>query len=86
MDRTQHWESVYASRADEELSWIQPDPTTSVALIGEVRTDGRVIDVGGGTSALAERLLAAGYSVTVFNISAAAIARSMANSMARPVC
>jgi len=37
---------------------------------------GRVIDVGGGTSQLAERLLDRGYAVTVLDISQAAIDRA----------
>jgi hypothetical protein len=49
----EHWESVYASRTDRELSWAQPDPALSVSLIAEVCPVGRVIDVGGGTSLLA---------------------------------
>jgi SAM-dependent methyltransferase len=71
----EHWESVYASRTDVELSWTQSDPSLSLSLIGEVCPTGRIIDVGGGTSPLADRLLALGYSVTVLDISESAITR-----------
>src|ERR1019366_6516581 len=76
----EHWEAVYESKSDAELSWTQPEPGTSLSLIGEVCPagrvpTGRVIDVGGGTSLLAERLLDRGYSVAVLDISEAAIER-----------
>ena len=76
-----HWEAVYTSKGDAELSWTQAEPTTSLALIedvcpAEVCPAGRVIDVGGGTSLLAERLIERGYAVTVLDISQAAIDRT----------
>jgi len=79
--RKEHWEAVYTAKSETELSWTQPDPATSLALIEEVCPAGRapakkVIDVGGGTSLLAERLLARGYAVTVLDISQAAIDRA----------
>jgi SAM-dependent methyltransferase len=76
MSAQAHWESVYASKSDLDLSWTQPEPATSVSLIEEVCPAGRVIDVGGGTSLLAERLLGRGYSVAVLDISQTAIDRA----------
>jgi SAM-dependent methyltransferase len=75
--RRQHWETVYQNKAEQELSWHQDDPALSLRLIREVATTGsRVIDVGGGSSALAGRLLVAGITeVTVLDISAAALDR-----------
>ena len=70
-----HWESVYASRTDRELSWTQPDPRLSVSLIAEVCPAGSVIDVGGGASRLAGKLLEQGYAVTVLDISETAVKR-----------
>src|SRR5689334_24366714 len=78
MSTKDHWESVYASRTDAELSWTQPDPHLSLSLIAEVCPTGSVIDVGGGTSLLAEKLLDCGYSVTVLDISEAAVNRGRA--------
>jgi SAM-dependent methyltransferase len=75
MSAKDHWESVYASRTDAELSWTQPDAGLSLSLITEVCPTGRVIDVGGGTSLLVDKLLDQGYSVTVFDISEAAVNR-----------
>lgn len=71
-----HWETVYTSKGDEELSWTQTEPTTSLSLIAEACSADSVIDVGGGTSPLAERLLDRGYAVTVLDISQAAIDRA----------
>jgi SAM-dependent methyltransferase len=71
-----HWESTYASKGDAELSWTQTDPATSLRLIRGVCPAGPVIDIGGGTSKLAHRLLESGYSVTVLDISEAALARA----------
>jgi SAM-dependent methyltransferase len=76
MSAQEYWESVYASKGDQDLSWTQPEPRTSLSLIGEVCLAGRVIDVGGGTSLLAERLLGRGYSVAVLDISQTAIDRA----------
>jgi 2-polyprenyl-3-methyl-5-hydroxy-6-metoxy-1,4-benzoquinol methylase len=76
MSTQEHWESVYASKGERDLSWTQSEPRTSLSLIGEVCPVGRVIDVGGGTSLLAERLLDRGYSVTVLDISQTAIDRA----------
>ena len=74
--RREHWDKVYASRSDAELSWTQPEPVTSLALIAEACGAGRVIDIGGGTSPLAARLLDRGYQVAVLDISQAAIERA----------
>jgi 2-polyprenyl-3-methyl-5-hydroxy-6-metoxy-1,4-benzoquinol methylase len=40
----------------------------SLNLIEEVCSSGHVIDVGGGTSLLAKRLLDRGYRVTILDI------------------
>jgi len=76
MRAQEYWESVYASKGDWDLSWTQTEPLMSLSLIGEVCPTGRVIDVGGGSSLLAERLLERGYSVTVLDISKTAIDRA----------
>jgi 2-polyprenyl-3-methyl-5-hydroxy-6-metoxy-1,4-benzoquinol methylase len=71
-----HWDEIYTSKNDAELSWTQAEPATSLALIAEACSADSVIDVGGGTSLLAERLLDRGYAVTVLDISQAAIDRA----------
>lgn len=78
MTRAQHWEAVYASKPDSELSWFQRVPTISRSLIERLRPSPRsAIDVGGGQSSLASELLRLGVGdVTVLDISASAIARA----------
>jgi SAM-dependent methyltransferase len=76
MNGKEHWDSIYQSKSEGEMSWTQPEPHMSLKLIGEVCSSGRVIDVGGGTSLLAERLLDRGYKVAVLDISEAAIGRN----------
>ena len=75
MSAKDHWESVYSSRTDSELSWTQPDPSLSLSLISALCPTGQVIDVGGGTSLLPGKLLESGYSVSVLDISATALNR-----------
>lgn len=76
MTRKEHWENIYSTKADAEVSWTQPDPRTSLSLIREVCPSGRIIDVGGGTSPLVDRLLDASYSVAVLDIADAALERA----------
>jgi SAM-dependent methyltransferase len=83
MNRIEHWNSIYSSRSDTELSWTQTEPAISLWLIGEVCAAGSVIDVGGGNSALAGKLLKRGYLATVLDISAAALDRARTQLGAR---
>lgn len=74
-----HWQRTYAERSLEELSWTEPAPDTSLALIEEaaVPLDAAILDMGGGASRLAAGLLRRGYSdVTVADISAEALERA----------
>lgn len=75
MDRRSHWENVYHTKPSTEVSWFETEPATSLALINRVAPrGGRIIDVGGGTSFLVDRLVAAGnWEVTVLDISATAL-------------
>ncbi len=76
MNSKEHWDSIYRSKGDDELSWTQAEPLLSLKLIGEARPSGRVIDLGGGRSVLAERLVDRGYTVAVLDISEAALERN----------
>jgi len=79
MDHKQHWDEVYAQKAEDAVSWFQPRPETSLALIasaGLTQTDA-LIDVGGGASRLVDALLSEGFTdVTVLDIAAAALEKS----------
>jgi len=80
MSQQAHWEQVYRSRADHELSWFQPHSHVSLDLIDSLEPQPRsAIDVGGGQSALAGALLARGFDeVVVLDIADAALARGRA--------
>jgi 2-polyprenyl-3-methyl-5-hydroxy-6-metoxy-1,4-benzoquinol methylase len=71
-DLKTHWEAVYGRGPADNLSWYQENPATSLRLIKDtgVGIEAPVIDIGGGASVLADRLIDAGYAdVTVLDIS-----------------
>ncbi|HTF64246.1 MAG TPA: class I SAM-dependent methyltransferase [Edaphobacter sp.] len=71
-----HWESLYARRAPEETSWYRPHLDVSLSLIDRVAPghSAAIIDVGGGTSTLADDLIRRGYAnVTVLDLSETAL-------------
>lgn len=71
MGTAQHWNSVYASKAVDQVSWYQPHAETSLQLIEHLVPDrsANIIDVGAGASMLLDDLLGAGYSnLTVLDI------------------
>jgi SAM-dependent methyltransferase len=76
MNGKEHWDLIYQSKSEEEMSWTQPEPLMSLKLIGQVCSSGLVIDIGGGTSLFAEKLLDRGYKVAVLDVSEAAIGRN----------
>ena len=74
--RHSHWENVYASKGESEVSWFQESPAPSLALIAEVGAapTSAIIDIGGGASRLVDHLIEQGFSdVTVLDLSAAAL-------------
>jgi len=74
-DRVAHWENVYSTKQTTEVSWFEAEPTTSLTLLDQVLPQGgRIIDVGGGTSFLVDRLVTKGcWEVTVLDIASSAI-------------
>ena len=48
-DRKSHWQKVYATKAEKEVSWFQENPTPSLDMIVAtgISTDAGIIDVGG---------------------------------------
>jgi SAM-dependent methyltransferase len=70
-DRRRHWETLYQGRDPDSVSWYQENPARSLILIGEtgVSSEASIIDIGGGTSRLVDRLLELGYSrLTVLDL------------------
>jgi SAM-dependent methyltransferase len=76
MNRKDHWNQVYQTKAPDDVSWFQTRPAISLKLIAAsgVGKDAGVIDVGGGASVLVDFLLDAGFTkLAVLDISAAAL-------------
>jgi 2-polyprenyl-3-methyl-5-hydroxy-6-metoxy-1,4-benzoquinol methylase len=76
-----HWENVFATKAETEVSWFQAYPKTSVEFIElfNLPLDASIIDVGGGDSHFVDALLEKGYTnVSVLDISENAIERAKA--------
>jgi len=74
--RTEHWEEVYRSRSEHEVSWFEDEPRVSLDMIraAGLPLDAPIIDVGGGASRLVDRLLALGHTdLAVLDISATAL-------------
>lgn len=77
MDRKQHWEQVYNTKAPDSVSWFQEHADQSLRLIHStgLAKQAAIIDVGGGASRLADDLVLEGYTdLTVLDLSAAALA------------
>lgn len=75
-DRASHWETVYSTKSDNEVSWFQDSPAISLRMISDANPapDARIIDIGGGTSRLVDALLREGFrSLSVLDISASAL-------------
>jgi SAM-dependent methyltransferase len=71
-----HWDRVYAEKARTAVSWFEPVPRSSLALIEGLGMplDAPIVDVGGGASRLAAELLDTGHSdITVVDISGEAL-------------
>jgi ubiquinone/menaquinone biosynthesis C-methylase UbiE len=71
-----HWDEVYATKSETEVSWFQEHSRVSFGLIERtgVARAGAIVDVGGGASTLVDDLLGEGYSdLTVLDISPAAL-------------
>jgi len=75
-DRGAHWEGVYATKGETEVSWFQENPAISLDLIRQANPDhdATIIDIGGGASRLVDGLLREGYrSISVLDLSAKAL-------------
>jgi len=76
VDFKQHWEGVYRQKPEETVSWFQPRPAISLALLhaAGIRKDDAIIDVGGGVSRLVDYLLAEGFAdISVLDIAESAL-------------
>ncbi|WFU34708.1 class I SAM-dependent methyltransferase [Bradyrhizobium brasilense] len=76
-DRQSHWQTVYLTKGEQQVSWSQADPQPSLRLIESIAPgpDASIIDIGGGASRLVDALLAGGFhDLTVLDLSEAALA------------
>lgn len=76
VDDKSHWETVYATKRADAVSWFQPSARRSLELIQRIAPDraAPIIDVGGGASVLVDELLRRGYrDLTVLDIAGNAL-------------
>src|SRR3954470_21092083 len=75
-NRQEHWDAVYASKGEAEVSWFQDRPEPSLELLRLVGAGqaSAIIDIGGGASRLVDHLVEQGFEdVTVLDLSGAAL-------------
>lgn len=81
MQRKEHWESVYTTRGERDVSWFEALPAISIEMLDAagVTPGSCVLDVGGGDSRLVDHLLERGLEcLAVLDVSGAALGRARA--------
>lgn len=76
-----HWDKVYTTKAEADVSWFQPHSVRSLGLITSAAPDlaASIVDIGGGASRLVDDLIARGYTdLTVLDMAATALEKSKA--------
>jgi hypothetical protein len=79
VDIRRHWEHVYATRGERDMSWFEALPTVSLRMLeaAGLSRDTCVVDVGGGDSHLVDVLVARGLDcLAVLDVSSAALQRA----------
>lgn len=74
--RQAHWDNVYTTKGEKDVSWYQDSPTPSLDLIAltGVSASAEIIDIGGGASRLVDNLLRKNFGrLTVLDLSGAAL-------------
>jgi ubiquinone/menaquinone biosynthesis C-methylase UbiE len=76
-DARAHWDDIFSQKTDDEMSWFQATPTTSLALLSKWSSpDDALLDVGAGNSRLIDHLIERGWrEVTLLDVSAQALAK-----------
>lgn len=75
----EHWDNIYNSKAEHEVSWYQTYPKTSMEFVefSHLPLSANIIDIGGGDSHFVDALLDKGYwNIWMLDISASAIERA----------
>jgi trans-aconitate methyltransferase len=81
VSRQHHWENVYATKGESEVSWFQRAPAQSLELMTHAGATPHmgVIDIGGGASRLVDSLVAMDFrDITVLDLSESALAAAKA--------
>ena len=76
-----HWENVFVTKAENEVSWFQAYPRTSVEFLElfDLPLDAYIIDMGGGDSHFVDVLIEKGFrNIYVLDISENALIRAKA--------
>ena len=79
MHRKEHWERVYTTRGEQDVSWFESLPAVSLQMLeaSGLKPDTCVLDVGGGDSRLVDALAARGMDcLAVLDVSGAALHRA----------
>ncbi|MGC6433026.1 MAG: class I SAM-dependent methyltransferase [Crocinitomicaceae bacterium] len=81
-DKKAHWEKIYRTKDDYEVSWYQEVPKESLELVASLNLDkvnSKIIDIGGGNSNFTAELLNQEYTdITLLDISQKALDRTKA--------
>ncbi len=75
-DRASHWETIYRTKTEDQVSWFQqtPEPSLTLLALAGVTPDMAIVDIGAGASHLVDALVGQGFAdVTVLDISQAAL-------------
>ena len=74
-----HWENIYQNKNEDDVSWFQKTPDTSIEIINsiKIKKESKIIDVGSGRSRLFKNLIEQGYNnLTYLDISETAAKKS----------
>lgn len=76
INKKEHWENVFSTKKETEVSWYQQKPETSLKFFEKysVPKNAKILEIGGGDSYLIDHLLEQGYeNLTLLDISENAI-------------
>jgi trans-aconitate methyltransferase len=80
-DPRAHWQNVYTTRRETDVSWFQATPSVSLDLIRSVGAlpQSAIIDIGGGASRFVDALIAEGFTdLSVLDVAEAALSATKA--------
>ena len=81
MQRQSHWDAIYSTKGERQLSWFEALPSLSLRMMeaAGLTLETCVLDVGGGDSRLVDVLAARGLDcLAVLDVSGAALHRAQA--------